>query len=40
MVEALPLWAAQPLRRFELSTFDEVQARLSAGLLQGSQFSS
>ena len=38
MVEALPAWAAQPLRRFELSTFDEVQARLSAGLLQGSQF--
>jgi predicted PurR-regulated permease PerM len=36
--EALPPWAASYLDRFGLTNFGDVLERLSAGLLQGSQF--
>jgi predicted PurR-regulated permease PerM len=36
--DALPAWATRMLDRFELTNLGEVQKRLSAGLMKGSQF--
>ncbi|KAF2988731.1 hypothetical protein MJC1_04193 [Methylocystis sp. MJC1] len=38
LVDALPSWAADLLRRFGLTSLGEAQERLSAALIKGSQF--